>query len=258
MRRNAWTLLVVALAVASPDDATAQAVTTHFESSGTEQKPRSNAGVSIQRDRLRMRADVALRGAATPSDAANPRPSGKTEVVPNLRSAFTLAKNLDLETRVSFAEWNAGTDATVDTRLRYRKSLDSFFDELDGSVRRSPDGLTTQTLRLGFHEILGDAGATAPLTIAGEATFEAARDAVSSLAASSRDRRRVGVETRIAGLMSSFVTTDHTLTFRLERTAGARPERARMLAYDQLWAPTSLTRVGFNMWLQRRSGVGAD
>jgi len=258
MRGNAWALFVVALASQAADDVHAQAVTTHFESSGTEQKPRSNAGVSIQHDWLRLRADVALRGAATLSDAVNPRPSGKTEVVPNLRSAFTLARNLDIETRVNFAEWNAGSNATVDTRLTYRKSLDSFFDQLDGSVWRSPDGLTKQTLRLGFREILGDTVATTPLTIAGEATFEAAQGAAPTLAAASGDSRRVGVETRVAGLMSSFVAADHTLTFRVEKTAGVRPERASMFAYDQSWTLRSLTKVGFNMRLQRRAGGGAD
>lgn len=258
MRGNAWVLVVLALVGQLSDSANAQSVTTHFESSGTEQKPRSNAGLSVQHERVRLRADVALRGTAAPSDATSPRASGKTEVVPNLRSAFTLAKNLDIETRVNFAEWNAGTDATVDTRLRYRKSLDSFFDELDGSVRRSPEGSTTQTLRLGFHEIFGEAGATAPLTIAGEATFEAAQNAAAPLPTMSRDSRRVGVETRIGGLMPDFVAADHTLTFRVERTAGARPERASMFAYDQSWTLGSLTRVGFNMKLQRRVGFEID
>jgi hypothetical protein len=204
---------------------------------------------------MRLRADVAVRGAAAPSDATSPRASGNTEVVPNLRSGFTLAKNLDIETRVNFAEWNAGTNSTVDTRLSYRKSLDTFFDQLDGSVRHTADGLTTQTLRLGFHENFGNIiGATAPLTIAGEAIFEAAQNAVAPLPTASRDSRRVGVETRIGGLMPDFVAADHTLTFRVERTAGARPERASMFAYDQSWRLGSLTRVGFNMKLQRRAG----
>lgn len=258
MRGNAWALVVAALAIQASHDANAQAVTTHFESSGTEQKPRSNAGLSIQHERLRVRADVVLRGAAASSEATSPRASGRTEVVPNLRSGFTLAKNLDIETRVSFAEWNAGTDATVDTRLSYRKPLDTFFDQLDGSVRHSADGLTTQTLRLGFHEILGDIGATEPLTIAGEATFEAAQNAAAPLPTMSGDSRRVGLETRIGGLMPDFVAANHTLTFRVERTAGARPERASMFAYDQSWTLGSLTRIGFNMKLQRRAGFELD
>ena len=111
---------------------------------------------------------------------------------------------------------------------------------------------------LGFHEIFGEAGATAPLTIAGEATFEAAQNAAVPLPTMSRDSRRVGVETRIGGLMPDFVAADHTLTFRVERTAGARPERASLFAYDQSWTLGSLTRVGFNMRLQRRAGFEID
>ena len=126
------------------------------------------------------------------------------------RSNDVIGGHLGGLARVRVAEWNAGSNATVDTRLTYRKSLDSFFDQLDGSVWRSPDGLTKQTLRLGFREILGDTVATTPLTIAGEATFEAAQGAAPTLAAASGDSRRVGVETRVAGLMSSFVTADRT------------------------------------------------
>ena len=248
MRWNAWALVVLALGARPFDDANAEAVTTHFESSGTERSLRSNAGLSVQRDRLRVRADVALRAAASPDDLQHQRPTGSTEVVPNLRSAFTIAKNLDLETRVSFAEWNAGTDSTVDTRLRYRRSLDSFFNELDGSVWRSPDGRTRQTLRLGFREALGDPGATTPLTIAGEAIFEA----VQNTALSSVDSRKVGIETRVAGLLS-FVPTDHALSFRVEKTVGARAERARMLGYDQSWTLSSLTQLGLNMRVQSRT-----
>jgi hypothetical protein len=249
MRWNAWALAVLALAARPFDDANAESVTTHFESSGSERNLRSNAGLSVQRDRLRVRADVAVRGAASPSGAAQRRPSGSTEVIPNLRSAFSIAKNLDLETRVNFAEWNAGTNGTIDTRLRYRKPLDSFFNELDGSVWRSPDGSTKQTLRLGFNEIFGDIGANTPLTIAGEATFEAAQHA----ALSSIDSRRVGVETRVAGLLSSFVEADHSLKFRVERAVGARAERASMFDYDQSWSLSSLTKLGFNLRLQRRA-----
>ena len=150
-------VLALALAAALCSEAQAQGVTTYFESSGTAQKPRSNAGLSVGRDRLRMRADIAVRGArtASPAQAMVRRSSSSTEVVPNLRSAFTLAKNLDIETRVSFAEWNTGTDTTFDTRLRYRKSLNAFFKELDGSFWRLPGGLTKQVLRLGFDQILG-------------------------------------------------------------------------------------------------------
>jgi hypothetical protein len=258
MRWNAWALAGLALAAGSFDDANAEAVSAHFESSGTEQRLRSNAGLSIERDRVRLRADVALRSAASAGDAAQRRPSGSTEVVPNLRSAFTIAKNLDIETRVNFAEWNSGTDATVDTRLRYRRSLDSFFDELDGSVSRAPDGSTKQTLRLGFNEVLGDLGEAMPLTIAGEAIFEAAQDAAPLLPTAANDSRRVRVETRVAGLLSSFVAADHTLSFGVEKAAGPRVERASMFGYDQSWTLRSLMKLGFNLKLQRRADGTAD
>src|SRR5690554_3187752 len=96
--------LALALALASQvfANAKAEGVATYFESSGSKQKPRSNAGVAIHGgDRLQLQAGVALQGAALVEDPAQ-RTSGSTEVVPNLRSAFHLAPNLELETRVNF------------------------------------------------------------------------------------------------------------------------------------------------------------
>jgi hypothetical protein len=247
--RNISVWLALALALQVCAEVRAQSLTTYLESSGTEQKPRSNLGLSIRGDKLQLRADVALRASATPGDSLHHGPSGRTEVVPNLRSAFSVAKNLDLETRLSLPEWNAGTDATLDTRLRYRKSLDAFVDELDGSISRSPDGLTKQMLRLGFHQLLGDAGAFTPLAITGAAIFEATQAAAAEL----REGRKFGIETRVTGLMSPFLTADHSLTFKVEKTVGMRSESASTLAYDQSWTSSSLTRFGFSFKILRRT-----
>ncbi len=94
-------LAVLALALSAPllfDEAAAQGLTTYVESSGTGLKPRSNAGLAVQTDRVRMRAHLALRAQqiATPS-LGLAAPGGSTQVVPNLRSALTIAKNLDIE-----------------------------------------------------------------------------------------------------------------------------------------------------------------
>ena len=240
-----WTALALALAAPWCTAAHAEGVTAYFESAGTSQKARSNAGLSLTGERVRMRADLAVRGAwsQSPPHALYRRSSGSTEVVPNVRSAFTIARNLDVETRVSFAEWNAGADATVDTRVRFRKSLGAFFDELDGSLWRLPGGLTRQAVRLGFGRVLGDGGTTAPLAITGAASFEATRG----------DSRKVGVETRVAGLLSPFLATDHAVSLKVEKTVGARPESASTLAYDQSWTPNPLTELGFNLMLKRET-----
>lgn len=254
-RPSLWTALVLALAVPLCNEVHAQGVTTYFESSGTTQKPRSNAGLSLGSDRLRLRADLAVRGARTaaPAHALYRRSSGTTEVVPNVRSAFTIAKNLDVETRVNFAEWNAGADATFDTRLRYRKSFNTFFDELDGSFWRLPGGLTKQVLRLGFGQILGDDDETAPLAITGVAQIEATQNAAHALPGWSGDSRKVGLETRVAGLLSPLLAADHAVSLKVEKTVGVRPESASSLAYDQSWAPGPLTELGLNLLLRRET-----
>jgi hypothetical protein len=244
--------IVLTLAAAVCGEASAQTLRPYLESSGTEHKPRSNLGLSIHGDRLRLRADVALRGTAAGADAVERPPGGRTELTPNLRSAFSVAKHLELETRVSFAEWNSGTDATLDTRLRYRKSLNAFVDELDGSLSRSPEGDTKQTLRLGFHEPLGDPGAINPVTISGAAIFEANQHG-RALEALRAETRRVGVETRATGLMPRYSLFDQSVTLKLEKTTGTRSNSASSLAYDQSWTVRSLTKLGFSLKLLRRT-----
>jgi hypothetical protein len=259
-RRQIWTVLILALS-APLVHAQAQGVTTFLESSGTQQKLRSNAGLSLQNDRLRMRAGLALRTqqVAAPIYALDARPSGSTEVVPNLRSAFTIAKNLDLETGVSFAEWNARSEAKFDTRLRYTKPLRMFFDELDGSLWRSPEGLTKQGVRLGFHELLGGDGVgLVPLTIAGAAVFEATQSGAAALAGQSNDSRRLRLETRVAGLMPTFLGADHAVGFSVEKTAGTRTESSSTVTYDQSWTLSPLTKLGLNLQFLRQSYSAAD
>jgi hypothetical protein len=233
-------------------EANADSLTTYLESSGTMLKPRSNAGLAVQTDRLEMRADFALRAQEIATSSSGLAPSaGRTEVVPNLRSALTLAKNLDIETRVNFAEWNAPSATTFDTRLRYRKSLDLFFDELDGSLWRSPDGLTKQSLRLGFKQSFGDFGGTSPLLLTGQASFETTRGP--GVAELSNDSRKVGVETRLAGFASGFLAADHALAFKVERTSGAQPASASTVTYDQSWTMSAATKLGLNLQFLRQS-----
>jgi hypothetical protein len=236
------------------DEANAQGLTTYLESSGTKLRPRSNAGLAMQTDRLRIRADFALRTRQTSAGLA-PR-AGSTEVAPNLRSAFTIAKSLDIETRVNFAEWNARSDTTFDTRVRYRKSFDAFFDQLDGSLWRSPDGLTRQSLRLGFNRALGDSGDISPLTITGLAFIEATQDAPA--AGLSSDSRKVGIETRLAGFISPFPAADHVLVFKLEKTSGAQPASSSAMTYDQSWSLSPMTELGLNLQFLHKSYSPAD
>jgi hypothetical protein len=214
----------------------------------------------MQGDRLKMRAGVAVRAkqTAVPSYALEPRPTGSTEVVPNLRSAFTIAKNLDLETGVNFAEWNTRSATTFDTRLRYKKSLNVFFNEFDGSVWRSPEGATKQSLRFGFHETLIEGGDAPPLTVSGQAIFEATQSGAVALATQSNDSHKVRLETRVAGLMPAFLGADHAVGFKVEKTAGMKPASASTLTYDQSWKLSPLTKLGLNLQFLRQSYTAAD
>lgn len=248
--------LALALALEVCGEAHAQAFATYVETSGSEQTPRGNAGVSVNRERLRLRADVALNGIAIESDPEDRLPGGSTQVIPNLRSSFVVAKNLDLETKVSFAEWNAGEDTTLDTRLRYRRSLGAFFNELDSSFWRAPDGLTKQVLRLGFRQLYGEGG-DAPLAITGAAIFEAMQHP--NTAVGPDDSRKVGVETKITGFMAPFTLANHGLSLKLEKTDGVHTESTGTLAYDQSWRLGPLAQLGFTLkFLRRTNGIVVD
>lgn len=252
-RRRISIALALALGAPAFGEAHAEGLATYFESSGTAQKPRSNAGLSIDGgERLRLQAGFALRGAGAPGATA-PRAGANTEVVPNLRSAFSIAKNLDLETRVSFAEWNAGTETTADTRLRYRKSLGTFINHFEGSVWHTRDGLTREAVRLGFNQPLGGP-ASAPVTFSGAAILEATQSAEEWAS----DSRKIGLETRVGGLMPHFPAANQSLSFRVEKTSGTRRESASVLAYDHAWTVSSLTSVGFKVEFPRYSSSPAD
>jgi hypothetical protein len=242
---------LLAFAVGSailPSSAIADGLKTYFESSAQPKKPRSNAGVSVNGDRVSLKADVALRA-----------PNAKTEVIPNLSSAFTLAKNLELSTRVNLAEWNTRTDTTFDTRLHFRRSLGPFLDELEGRVWRTPDGLSRQLLKLGFYQILPSTRVDSPLTITGRATVEAADgSAPRGVLAGARDTQRLGVETVFGGLMSPFLPGANTFSVKVERVMGARSGIASTLAYDQSWSVSQSTKLGLNMKFLRQTYSAND
>jgi hypothetical protein len=241
-----WGALVLGLLGCFANQAHADGLlTTYVESAGALLRPRSNAGVAVERDGMRLKADLSLQA-----------PNKATQIVPNVSSAFTIGRSLDIETRVNLAEFNTRTDANFDTRLHFR-SLGPFFDELEGRIWRSPDGLSRQLLRLGFYQTLGTTSAgEPPLTLTGRTFFETSQAAAS--ATRTAGTRRYGVETLVKGLTPSFVPGDGTLSFKLERTSGNRPESLSTVAYNQAWTMTNLTKLGFNLKFLRQTYSLAD
>ena len=191
-----------------------------------------------------LKADVALQA-----------PNKQTQIVPNVSSAFTIGKNLDIETRVNLAEFNTRKDTTFDTRLHFR-SLGPFFDELEGRIWQSPDGLSRHLLRLGFYQILGNTSAVAPLTLTGKASVETSQG--SALLSAVADTRRYGVETQVKGLTTSLVPGAGTLSLKLERTSGSRPESLSTVGYNQAWTMPNLTKLGLNFKFLRTTFSPAD
>ncbi len=245
--RLASAALSLALTVLFTCGAQAADLTPYFESSAN-QKPRGNAGVSVDSDRVRLKADLALRNA------------DRTQVVPRLTSIVAINKWIGVETNVNLAEWNGRNeqlDHTFDTRLHFRSPA-PFLDELEGRVWRSPDGRSGRILKFGFYQILRESDDLSPLTLRGQATVETTTPTALALAsgaadgAEHRDNRRVGIETELAGLPAS-AGGRKSLRLKLEKTEGARPQSASSVAYDHAWTVGGFARVGFNVQMQRAS-----
>lgn len=225
----------------------AAGVTPYFESSAN-QKPRGNAGLSVDADRVRLKADVALRTAE------------RTQVVPHVSSSVTFLGRLALETNVNLSEWNGrdeDLDRTFDTRLHFKSSA-PFFDELEGRIWRSPDGRSGRILKFGFYQILRETHLLQPLAIRANATVEttaAVAPAVSSLP--SADTRRIGIETEVTGLMSRW-RGRKALRLKMEKVEGARSRSASSVAYNHAWSLGAATRVGVNMQMQRATYLPTD
>jgi hypothetical protein len=245
-------LITLVLAVLGAHAAEAGGVSSYFESSA-DKKPRGNAGVSVTGDKIRLNADLALRA-----------PNRSTEIVPRVSSAIALSDRLGLETRVDLSDWNARAvvpGAKVDTRLHFQSSA-PFLDELEGRVWRTPDGQSGRILKFGFYQKLSDANALTPLTIRSKAVVESTVGATDLLEDSPGGRRarpenrRFGIETEVGGLMSRVFTGRGALKIKLDRIAGARPETAGSVAYDQAWK-VGFAQLGVNLQMLRATHTTA-
>ena len=225
-------LLAAALAIFGSDRAGAEGFKSYFESTAS-QKPRSDAGVSVESDRLRLDADLSMRS-----------PGDTTQIVPHLTSSFAISDKLGFQTRVDLAEWNTSTqlfDAAIDTSVHFRSSA-PFLKELEGRVWRSPDGESKETVRVGFLQTLRPADDSPALTLRGKAVFEAVFGAVDPLGTGARpETRRVGLETVIDGFLSRVLAGQNALSLKVERITGATVESAKSVAFNHSW---SLADIG--------------
>ena len=231
-------LLVAALLVFVSDRAMAEGFKSYVESSAAN-KPRTDAGVSVEGDRVRLNADLSMRA-----------PGDTTQIVPRLSSSFAISDKLGVEAHVAFAEWNTRSklsEATFDTKVRFRTSA-PFLEELEGQVWRSPDGESKEMLRLGFYQMLRPADESPALTLRGKAVFETAVGPADALGDAGRPQtRRVGIETVLGGFLSRLLAGQNALSLKLERVTGATVENAKSLAFNHAWALPNLTQFALNV-----------
>lgn len=261
-------LLVWGLLAAHP--AGAGEVTSYFESSANK-NPRGDAGLSVTGDRVRFKADLALRA-----------PEGSTLIVPKLSSTVALSDRLGLETQVHLDEWNSRSEipgANVDTRLRFRPSA-PFLDEFEGRVWRAPDGQSGQALKLGFHQKFRTAHEPKPITVRGRASVETtltpveaeparadvsvepagggpvAADAVSAIAVARTETRLVRLETDVSGLLQR-ARGRSAVNIRLDQASGATRATTSSVAYRYSWTLAG-AELGLNLKVRRTNDATAS
>jgi hypothetical protein len=219
-------------------------VAPYFESA-TVQKPRTQAGISVDANGILLKADLSVQA-----------PGHSTQLVPRVSSSVALTDRLGLETKIELPDWNApagAPGAKVDTTLRFVPSV-PFADRLEGKFWRSPDGQTGQRFQLGFHKKLRVTAGVAPLTIRSNAIFETVDKPVGEATRDpGLDSRRVGLETELTGLLPNVPPGRCAVRVKLEKTIGARAGTAQSIGYTQNWAMRYLGRLGMSVKMLRDS-----
>jgi hypothetical protein len=242
--------LLAAAALCATNGSRAADFTPYFDSAASD-KPRSNAGMSLAGDRMTMKADLAVRA-----------PDHETQIVPNVSSALELAHGLDLETRMSLADWNSADEspgAKFDTRLHFQSSA-PFLDEFEGRYWRSPAGQTGRLLKFGFYQKLRGSSSLAPLTIRSRATLETTDGwaAATAMPSATAPNRKIGWETELGGVAAGLLPGRSALKLRVERVAGEQAETTHSLAYDQSWSLRNLGQFGVNVKMLRATLTTED
>jgi len=236
--RKTRRLLLIASTLAAASPAGAAEISSYFDSSARGQ-PRGDAGLTLSGDKVRMAADLALRGN-----------DGATEIVPHLSSAMRLSPRMRLQTRFDLPDWNTRTDL-LDARVATQLNLQTptpFLHEVEGDVWRAPDGQTGGRFTLGFRQKLWEDARSSAITIQGKATFEKV----------SARSERVALETEVRGLKSSTATGHSALRLRIARSRGAEPDTSRSVAYDRSWELPSASQLALNVGMLQVARPDAD
>ncbi len=211
-----------------------------FVESATVQKPRTQAGISVDAaDGILLKAGLSVQA-----------PDHTTQLVPRVSSSVALTDRLGLEARVELPDWNAQTGpagAKVDTTVHFNPPT-PIVDRLEGRFWRSPDGQTGQLLQLGFHKKLRASGGMAPLTIRSHATFEKAPTPDLHV-----DTRRMGLDAELTGVFPNLLPSRSTVRIKVEKTGGARVGTTHSIGYTQNWAVRYFGRLGVNVKMLRDS-----
>jgi len=126
-------------------------------------KPSTNAGLRVNDGVLSIHADLAVNSE-----------SAVTRALPQVSSELALAEWIGFATSVKLPDWNGAAGqagAIFDTRVHFEPGA-PFIDRIEGRLRRDPDGLERQSLKLGFSDALGWVDGAGNVAVKGSAIIE--------------------------------------------------------------------------------------
>lgn len=189
-------------------------------------QPQGSAGFYFTTNAFRVRSYLAVRA-----------DGGRTYVAPQVVSSVEIAPKMSIETRFDFAEWNTNSallDSAVEVKFRVRSEL-PLIDEIEGRVRRAPDGLQHNTLYLAVAEDIASSEAGRPVTFGARATFEqTGSEGMPALTSK-------GLQASLAGFGRTDVENRLAISYKAQ--SGTRGDRVGSISFGRSWPINAFTRL---------------
>ncbi len=232
--------LILVVAICCGTQAGAAEITPYL--TAADGKPSTKAGLRLNDGALSIHADLAVNSE-----------SAVTRALPQVSSELALAEWIGFATSVKLPDWNGAAGqagAIFDTRLHFEPGA-PFIDRIEGRLRRDPDGLERQSLKLGFSDALGWLDGAGQVAFKGSAIIEGKTEPGSD------GSLTMGFEASLDGFdvpalgLGAFglrqPSGSVSLSVRQEAGASAQKERLASVAYDHSWAFLGTGQLGLTL-----------
>jgi len=196
---------------------------------------RSDAGFGLATDALNLRGGVTTRRIGT-----------TTLVMPQVVSTFAVAPNLKLESRATFADWNAErqtTGSNVETGVTARSIL-PMIDDVEGVLQHTTTGELHRKLKLKLRET-------------GVASLFSRRVLLRANASVERVEKSNTSSELITGIEAALVQPNsnyngfNRIRFKYAAVSGADTRERQSMLLSHTWAQNQLLNLGVEYELTR-------